>query len=122
MDKCKHCVVAGETWQSIADLYVTDWLQLWAANANTAQAVPLVYGASLFDGTCRSPLPFLFQLQRFSSRSTCHSNIESDARNQVCILKGLVFKIWWRAFFKQASIVRAWGECNDLHHARTVWL
>lgn len=48
VDKCKHCVVAGETWQSIADLYATDWLQLWSANAATP--VPPIYSTSPFDG------------------------------------------------------------------------
>ena len=56
VEKCKHCVVVGETWDTLAAVYATDWLQLWSTNAGAP--VPPVWGSSGMDGVHHSTLPF----------------------------------------------------------------
>jgi hypothetical protein len=34
VSKCRYCAQAGETLQSLADSFYTDWLQIWAANTH----------------------------------------------------------------------------------------
>ena len=36
VSKCRYCAQPGETMQSLADSFQTDWLQLWGANAHGA--------------------------------------------------------------------------------------
>ena len=34
VSKCRYCAQPGETMQSLAESFQTDWLQLWGANAH----------------------------------------------------------------------------------------
>lgn len=51
VQRCMHCVVAGEGWAGIAALYSTKWLQLWAANAASPPSPPPYLPAVQLDGT-----------------------------------------------------------------------
>jgi hypothetical protein len=53
VQRCMHCVVAGEGWAGIAALYSTKWLQLWAANAASPPSPPPYLPAVQLDGAGR---------------------------------------------------------------------
>jgi hypothetical protein len=55
VEKCKHCVVVGETWDTLAAVYATDWLQLWSTNAGAP--VQPVWGSSGMDGVHHFTFP-----------------------------------------------------------------
>jgi len=101
VSKCRYCAQQGETLQSLAESYHTDWLQIWAAsthltNPNNFKLYQLVNIGAMYPAREADTLAKLAHRFRSDIRSLMLANPEVVSKDEelkvgglICILPGV---------------------------------